>query len=140
MLTCDLQCLEAMECPVFNVRLNTCVKVTLVVLFQTLPQRPYPLSLLCVVVMYSNVVRLVASSHMHSSRGFSDRLLDRTKAVRGPKRERVSTYRTAAVGILGCTCSSQTSQLPQRSQDPQDLVIKFSPQFLSSSLKWESLT
>ena len=59
-----------MECPpvIFNVSKpwsapysmfdsNTCVKVLLVVLFQALPQWPYPLSLLCAVVMYSDVVR-----------------------------------------------------------------------------------
>ena len=92
---------------------NTCVKVTLVVLFQAFPQWPYPLSLLCAVVMYSNVVRLVASSHVHSSRDFSDRLIDRTKVDCGPTRGgRVSTYRTALWEYLVALASPQPPQPP----------------------------
>lgn len=67
---------------------------------------------------------------MHSSRGFSDRLIDRTKVVRDPKRERVGvgTYRTAVCGNiwLHLLVSSQTSQHPQRSQDPQNLNFSLS--------------
>jgi len=72
---------------------------------------------------------VVASSHVHSSRGFSDRLIDRTKVVRDPKRERervgVGTYRTAVCGNIWLHLlvpNLQTPSTQSRSWRP-----KFSP-------------